>query len=222
MHVLYSSPHRPAAHHMHHLRPALQGARLARQLASPSCAASPSTTTTRAPFRKTHFDRAAFKHALQAAELGTCLKQAEALVCEDDGQPSAQGRLHVYNQLQGLHQQLFRKLLHSKDLQGIQRYLSLLPPKPRLFTSLMKECTIQGNQDALNAVLQVVPLCTADCPCACITRYILMMETHKHVHLHSHTHLYAQHMYTPHTHTPIQQHTHNPCTHAHTTHHTGS
>ncbi len=140
---------------IHPLRPTLQRTPLARQHASPMCAASPSTTTPRTSSRPTQFDRASFKHALQAAEISTCLQQAEALVTIEDGQLSTQGRLHLYNQLQGLHQQLFRKLLHSRDLDGIQRYLRLLPPKPRLFTSLMKECTIQGNQDALNAVLQV-------------------------------------------------------------------
>lgn len=118
------------------------------QHARVSCAASTSTATQRTSQRFDNFDRAAFKSALQASHLDECLQQAEALAGTD-----AEGRLRVYQALQGMHQQLFRQLVRAGNMPAIQRYLQLLPPKPRLFTSLLKECTVHSHRQALHAVL---------------------------------------------------------------------
>lgn len=137
-----------------------------------SCAASPTTTTAtqRASQRHDNFNRAAFKSSLQASHLQDCIQQAEALAGAD---ASTEGRLRVYHALQGMHQQLFRQLLRAGDLPAIQCYLRLLPPKPRLFTSLLKECTVHSHRPALLAVLtarSAVGLAPdAFCFCALIT-----------------------------------------------------
>lgn len=122
-----------------------------RQHARVSCAASP-TTTQRAPQQRVdNFDRAAFKSALQASHLQECIQHVEALAGTDA--IAHHSRMRVYHALQGLHQQLFRQLVRAGNVSTIQRYLRLLPPKPRLFTSLLKECTAHGHRSALHAVL---------------------------------------------------------------------
>lgn len=119
-----------------------------------TCAASPTTSTTQhASKRPDIFDRAAFRSTLQASQLHECIQQAEALAGADGSSLSTEGRLRVYHALKGMHQQLFRQLVRAGDVPAIQRYLRLLPPKPRLFTSLLKECTVHSHRPALQAVL---------------------------------------------------------------------